>query len=406
MRQREALNLVARSFYERGWLLVAFLPLTQIMGRAVFNVAGSLLLLWGLSGLLAFRPRLDRKLLGLYVMTLASFTCSAVLASDSAEAFRKLFIFVLYSLLPWLVYSAIRSAKDIQRLATAFAWSGALSMLLLWIRYAYQFHADSFVPELRMREDNLPFLLPFLLYTIMEHKRFRHRHIAALGATSVFATYIILSNGRSALLALLLSILVYGFLAIEIRKRVAVLVVIAVVVSAWALRGQHLIRNAQRESDLSSALNIVSSFRIELWQNALNHPPENLWFGSGMGNIPGEVLTVQGATAPNLKHLHNFLLDCGYENGIIGLFLTLCMIAYLLALAASSWRHGSPCDRRLLGTLLSAAAAILVGASLSYSYTSKQFAIYLLTIAFAAVAYQTLDSLAPPGVQPKTRPHS
>lgn len=381
-----SLTTISRSFFAWGWLLVAALPFAQVIGRGVFNVLGVGLLAWGLLSMAIERPRLDGRMLSLYLLMLASFTCSAALAEDPKVAFERLKTFVLYSLLCWPVLAALRTDDDLQKLIDAFAVAAAFSIGTLWVIYFFKFRQPGFIPELHMREDNLPLLLPFLLCYLQQRPVLRYRLPIAIAVTAIVVVYVILSNGRAALLALLVGLSAYILLVAGMRKRTALVLVAGVLVTAWGLRGHHLVRNVAPDSSFAQALNTASSFRMELWQNAIANPPKNIWLGSGMGNIPDVVLTVQGAGAPNLKHLHNFLLDCGYENGLLGLLLLVLFLGCGLLASSRRWVEGSMDQRQRYGTLMAPALAIMTGALFSYSYSSRQFAIYLFVLSGASSA--------------------
>ena len=59
-----------RLFFRQGWLLLAVLPLTQIGGRALFNLVAGLYVVWGLLSLWGRRDRLDRSTILLYLALL------------------------------------------------------------------------------------------------------------------------------------------------------------------------------------------------------------------------------------------------------------------------------------------------------------------------------------------------
>jgi O-antigen ligase len=135
-----------------------------------------------------------------------------------------------------------------------------------------------------------------------------------------------------------------------------------------------------------TTLNRSSSFRLELWSNAIRHPPENLLLGAGLGNTPNSLLAVNTATSANLRHLHNFVLDTWHETGLLGLTMLMAWLVYLIRATFEAWQHAPVRVRTALGGLLGASAAILTSALLSFSYGSKQFACYLFVLLVAGVA--------------------
>lgn len=166
--------------------------------------------------------------------------------------------------------------------------------------------------------------------------------------------------------------------------------------------GSRIYRDADTSSGLTHAIDVASSKRYELWVIAVEPPPENIWFGSGMGNIPNSVLTVHRRTTRQLGHLHNFLLDCWYETGFVGLALLLAWIGSSTLAGLQNWTRSMDTDAAYRGTLLAACMAILANALFSYSYSSKQFACYL----FMYLCLGRLVPTAGQDVAPATRPQS
>lgn len=377
-------------FFAGGWLAVAALPYAQILGRGVFNVLGTLFLGWGMASLIVVRPRFDRIPILLLGALLLSFATSTVLAADTGIAISRLKTFLLYCGV-WLpVYGAIRNANDLARLNYWLAVTATLAIMTLAVRYLLSYDEVGFLPERDMREDNLPLLLPFLLLQLRQVRTPSVATTLKALVVASFSAYVIISNGRAALVGLLTALTVYGILAARLRPLQILAIAGAIVVAAVMLRGESLYRGATLDADRSAFVNTITSYRAQLWRNAFDTPPANVWFGAGMGNIPESVLFVPGANATKLGHLHNFLLDCGYENGLVGLGFLIAFISYCLARGFANWRWTSGESRLLYGTLLAASAAILANALLSYSYTSKQFAIYLMM--FVTIASKALQS--------------
>lgn len=381
------LGNLGHSFFSLGWMAVGLLPLTQVLGRAVFNIAGSLFLAWGLASLLTRAPRLPRSTLLLYGLLITSFAASSLAAENVAAALSRWNTFLLYSLVAFPVAAAIRTAANLRRLIDAFAVGGVLTVTAVYIALAVQHGDGGFVPEKLMREDNLPLLLPFILCAL--HQRCRRQHFVPLAfvALVTVAAYIVLSNGRAALLGLIVGLSVYALLALGARWRTVAITVALILAAAVAVRGEHLYRrHVTVDQDMLTTLNRTSSFRLELWTNAIRNPPDNILIGAGMGNTPKFLLRVNAATSANLRHLHNFLLDTWHETGLLGLAALVAWLAHLGRRALLSWRQSSTALRPYLATLLAASAAIISSALFSFSYGSKQFACYLFVFLLAATA--------------------
>jgi hypothetical protein len=79
-------------------------------------------------------------------------------------------------------------------------------------------------------------------------------------------------------------------------------------------------------------------------------------------------------------------------------------LGILLHRAIGNWQSNLEERRRQLGVLLSASFAILANALLSYSYTSKQFVIYLSLFLLVAATADTRAATRGVGAPPKTKP--
>lgn len=372
------LDLLTRGFFRGGWMLVAFLPLAQVLGRAVFNIVGAFYLFWGLLSLLSRRPKLDAYVL-FHLSTLAvSFAISAILAEDNSKAFERWWLFVLYAAvcLPVLAAAVVETDAKASFVAASAA-SGILTITYLYVAYWVIVDDPGFVPEKRLREDNLPFLLPLILCAVQYRLKWRHRHVVAFLIALATTIYVVLSNGRAALIGLLVGIAAYGVLVLRWRLLRVSGAIAAIVVAAYLTRGSHIFRDASLHDGIGQAIDIVSSNRSELWLKAIQHPPSNLWFGTGMGNIPDSVLEVKQRSVEHLGHLHNFILDSWYETGIIGVALLALWLASSFVIGMRNWLNSTGLQAHYIGALLSASFAIVANASFSYSYASKQFAVYL-----------------------------
>ena len=78
----------------------------------------------------------------------------------------------------------------------------------------------------------------------------------------------------------------------------------------------------------------------------------------------------------HLGHLHNFLFDAWYETGLVGLTALLTFVTVPLV---RGWRIARAGGEQGVwaGLFLASAAALLVAGLLSFSYASRQFALYL-----------------------------
>ncbi len=373
-------NKLREAFFRRGWLLLAVLPLTQLGGRALFNSVAGLYALWGLLSLWSRRNRLDRITTLLYLTLLGVFLLGIPGAIDPAEALRSWGVFLMQSLSLLLMQVALReSPGHPDRLLDAMALFGGITLaglVLLLPYYGLGWSGRPFDPSSQLQEDNLPFLLPFMLGWIWRQGDGRWRYGAMVGITAVALGYVVLSEGRAALLGLIAGLATFCWVALGWRLRWSALLAALVLVIG-------IIANTapfhKSELDLNHPLDAFTAGRTILWRQAIQHPPERAWLGVGIGNgsYAREVLSFDlGGDRVQVKHLHNFLMDAWYETGLLGLGALLILIGAVFGRLVLSWRRLSAEDRQRAGVLLAATLAILTAGLLSFGYTSRYFACY------------------------------
>jgi len=367
-----------RRFFAYGWLLPSLLPITHAGGRAAYLILAGIYVLWGLAASYKAPVSLDRvsriAVLLLFFL-LGSALVSAGHAYDSWRALDKWLTFAFQTLVFPLTLLALRyESNSVQRLTRWLGLGGMLTVLALCLRLPHDFKAPDFVPEFVLREDNLPWLLPFILAWTTSTAAYR-RSLLVLSLTVVLA-YIYFSDGRSALLGVTLSLAVYVLIGRGWTMIRAGLCAAAIFIVGVSVQGSRFLRAALQHEDMNSLMSAFTSFRSVLWQRAIENPPDSLWWGIGMGNLRYETELMRVADL-QLGHLHNFLLDAWYEIGGIGLAALLVFIMFPLLQFARRWAGLSIAERQLAGIYLAALVAILAAALFSFSYSSKQFAMYL-----------------------------
>ena len=112
-----ARSALAVSFFKSGWLLVAVLPLTQLGGRALFNITAGIFAVWGLLSLWGHHRNLDRATTLLYLAVLGVFLLGIPGAIDPAGGLRIWAGFLAPSLAVLLVQAALwKSPNALDRL--------------------------------------------------------------------------------------------------------------------------------------------------------------------------------------------------------------------------------------------------------------------------------------------------
>lgn len=373
-------NNIQEAFFRQGWLLPAVLPLTQLGGRALFNSIAGIYALWGLLSLWSRRKRLDRTTTLLYLILLGVFLVGIPGSLDPQGALRSWGTFFMQSISLVLMQAALRESPiHPDRLLDAMALFGGITLaglVLLLPYYAFGWSGQPFDPSIQLQEDSLPFLLPFMLGWVWRQSDGRWRYGTMVGITAITLSYVVLAEGRAALLGLIVGLSVFCWVALGWRLRwsssLAVLVlVIGILANTTPFQKSDL--------DPDHPLDAFTAGRTILWRQALQHPPARPWLGVGIGNgsYAGEVLRFKiGEGWHEVKHLHNFLLDAWYETGLLGLGVLLALIGTVFGRLAQVWRRLSAEDRQRAAILLAAALAILTAGLFSFGYTSRYFTCY------------------------------
>jgi|GEM_PF-489982 len=374
-------DTVQEAFFRWGWLLVAVLPLAQLGGRALYTVLVGIYALWGLPSLWSRRDRLDRATTLLYLALLGVTLLGVPGSADPEGSLRIWGQFVVQTSTLLLMQAALReSPAHPDRFFNAIALFGAITLAGVYLVLPYYWlgwSGQPFDPRTQLREDNLPFLLPFLLGWFWWHGDRRWRYGPMAGVTAAVLGYVLISQGRAALLGLIVGLTVFCWLVLSWRLRWFVPVVVLVLVVGIATNPGPF---QQAELAPDRSFDAFTTGRSILWRQALEHPPARPWLGVGIGNVrhAAEVLSFQiGGMKVQVKHLHNILMDAWYETGILGVGLLIALIGTVLGRLAGGWRRLSDGDRQRAGVLLAAALAIITAGLLSFSYTSRYFACHL-----------------------------
>jgi len=384
MDSKSAFELVRSNFFRWGWLTPAFLPLASVAGRGTFNIVSGVYFLWALVSVsLAPGKRSaiwqQRWFLASYGLMLLVWSLSLTQSSDLQTSGYHLLRYLQFSLTGLFTLVALQQTPfQLSRLMRAMAWGSLLLILVLYLQLPYFLLAVEFIPTQQLHEDNLPWLLPFLLVAISSRARGRWLLPCAIVA---FAVYIGLSQGRAALLAMMATLAVFSILELHLRKQHWLVIGMAVL-ALGIIFGQRFFRGVSNITFDFATMDRFTSGRATIWWQALNSPPENPWLGVGFGNLASRVDILRigdlaGIGEVTVKHLHNFVLDAWFETGILGLSTFLVMLGVVFARVHRTWPGLDQEHRRSAAAAVAGVAALLTAGLLSFSYTSKQFALYL-----------------------------
>lgn len=367
---------IQAGFFSYGWLLPLLTPAAQAGGRALINVLLLIYLLWALIALPGSRVRVERKALLLFAAVLLAYLLSIPGSLEMKPAFHEWVKFALHMASFYITLAVlVQRPEALQRLIAALGGAGLVLLAALLAVLPFQMQKPDFLPVTHMVEDNLPFLLPFSLYYLTVVRRLPWGRWFGLALLCVVLAYVAMSQGRAALAGLLAALLVYGVFVLRWRMSRVAAVGLVLLALAVGVSYDTFFRQAG-VTDWVAWLDKFTSLRSQVWRQALAHPPSNLLLGVGMGNVSAYSEVVVVGQGLHLGHLHNFLFDAWYETGLLGLTALLGFIAVPFARGWRVARGGGELGA-WAGLFLASATALLVSGLLSFSYTSRQFALYL-----------------------------
>ena len=360
-----------------GWLTPVILPVMEILGRSPKNIVLVTYVVWGVVILLREGLGADKLTRYLFYSAIALFGLGLFVAVDPARAIRTWLKFSTFVLMFFATCHVLSVNKDgIQRQFRLLALTGVLSVVALIAKGLIVSSGQALVTPHTMQERNLPFLLPFLFFAIRTLPDRALRWTMIAGAGSFFTVVIALSGGRSAFVALLVSVFVYCLSGFRIKLHVALSLLAVMAVVVIAVSGG-MSRNIDFNNISDANFDKISSNRTVLWRQAIADWPDSPLIGVGMGNVRYTDVVYVPKKDKKVRHLHNFLLDCWYETGFAGLFVYVCLLARLLFVPLKCYRMKAFSDHQLFAPLYAGVAAILAGGMFSFSYYSPQMTIYM-----------------------------
>ncbi len=371
-------NDMQDAFFRWGWLIPAALPLAQVGGRGLFNSIAVAYAVWGLLALWRRRSRLDRMVVLPYLALVGVFLIGIPGAVDPGASLKTWSVFLMLSFSFLLMRAAMgESTGHPDRFLGATALFGvlALAALVLLVPYfAFGWSGVPFFPQFQLKEDGLPFLLPFILGWVWRRGGGRWRYGAMAGIALVALAYVVLAQGRAALVGMIIGLAVFCWAVLGWRLRWGALLAAVVLIIGFLANLGAFLRGGN--VDANHRFDAFTSGRTIMWRQAIQHPPERPWLGVGMGNVGHTPEILDMGSRGKAKHLHNFLMDAWYETGLLGVGALLALFGSVLARLSGNWRNLSPEDRQRAGILLSAMMAIIAAALFSFGYTSRYFALY------------------------------
>lgn len=366
------LQQVREGFFKVGWMIPVLLPTAGVLGRALGNILFFSYLLWAL---LSLRPRdwvMPTALKFSYLALVGVFLLSVSVADKPNEALHFWFRWWVYTLvLPITLSVLARQVLDEVRLMRWLGIAAGVALfgfLILLIKAQWQ-------GEVVARTINgmaLAYMLPFLIAWLRnEYSPGIVRWLAPLLVIMAF-TGLVFADSSTEVLAASIGLLVMLIFHLRYGMRV-MWVALPLLFGVLAIELLPKLSQLQN-TDWLKILDVWSSRRTTMWLDAINHPPENIWLGVGMGNAKYSLPLLH----IEVKGFHNFLFDTWYETGVLGLSVLLALLWLLFAPVVGGLRAASDELKTRCAPWVAGVVAILIVASLDHSYGSVSFAMLML----------------------------
>jgi len=326
------------------------------------------------------RPFLARDqplLTGLVVAYTVWAIASAVWAIDPEEALTTATRLVQVVILLFVVYSSVRTPRDLQVIAWAYVIAAALTSayaLASGVASAGRLTGGIVNSNFLASELVVAIILGAFMLTAAAGLRTR---LLLLGMLTTCGIAFVRTGSREGVVALVLGFIVAIFLAGPHRSRIVAMIFIvsAVGVTYYAKLAPESLR--VRVTSLSSQ---DSAGRTDLWRVALRVGEHRPVTGTGLGNF-ALASPRYAATTYNLSGaqyalgglvVHNMYIETFSELGVVGLVLFLGIIVAALAAAGRGIRRlarGDPAISVIARGLLAGTIGLLV----AYAFSSGQY---------------------------------
>lgn len=362
-------------FFAWGWLLPVFLPFLYMAGRAAGNLFFVVYILWSALSLrrrdLSFPPWLVR----FYLLMLLAYSLGIPGAQEPVAAIYGWVKYALHTSAFFITLIVARSDPDgIRKLVNVAGMTGLATILLLAMQLGYHASQPDFVPAAQVRGLAPAYLLPFMIVWIQERMTEKSRILTGLLLVFSVFTLLVLADSRTELLCASMGLLVFVWL--RSARRTPIILLAALLVPLIVMMRMEVTDPVLVGGDSAGLLDRMSSFRIQIWTQAITEPPLHPLVGVGIDNVRYYDPVIINESR-SVKHLHNFLLDAWYETGWLGLASLLSLLAYLFTQVLSRLREANRTQFQLAVPLISAVMAIMTAAFLDPSYRSKEFSMFM-----------------------------
>jgi O-antigen ligase len=320
-------------------------------------------------------------------------------------AFTTLVDFTKTTLMYVVIVGAVRSVRDVERLAWVYFLAAVIFSLVVLARFGLG--EDGRFARLYYYDSNdlatlIVTALPLGLYFAFTERR-RLLRLAAWGGIAALGVGFIWSGSRGGFLALLVVITYFLLRYTTISKRLRLSAVLAIGLLTAAIASDDYWTRISTLLHPTEDYNLTDEQgRLQIWRRGLGYMIEHPVLGVGAGNFA----TAEGTISPLAERQqrgrgvkwgppHNSYLQVGAELGVPGLLIfggfLLSVFAALRAAptAAGGGRPESPVPTRLAQSL----TAALLGFAVAAFFLTLAYYDMLYMLAGMAVALRKLASL-------------
>lgn len=316
----------------------------------------------------------------LFAVLLAWGTLSAALSLAPHSAY---WVWAKYALLGSAYFITWQLVRQIPQFSLSRALEvigvvGLFSFVLYAVRFFILLGSPDFRPESQIQGFVPAYLSPFTLYLLS--RTFPGKRGVYLGLAYLvgLALLLVFSNSLTEVLTLATALVVLAFFVVPGTRWLmlslgSVVLFFIALIGLFDPAGAVLGQIPGHDGSWFSLLDRLSSHRSQIWYQALTDPPPNPWLGVGTGNV-GLYPPVLITETHIVRHLHNLLLDCWYEIGLVGLLVYLSFYGAQIRAMRLGTKNMDALHR---GVMYASVAGIFVAAMLEQSHRSHHVAMFV-----------------------------
>lgn len=316
----------------------------------------------------------------LFAVLLAWGTLSAALSLAPHSAY---WVWAKYALLGSAYFITWQLVRQIPQFSLSRALEvigvvGLFSFVLYAVRFFILLGSPDFRPESQIQGFVPAYLSPFTLYLLSQTFPGKRGVYLGLAYLVGLALLLVFSNSLTEVLTLATALVVLAFFVVPGTRWLmlslgSVVLFFIALIGLFDPAGAVLGQIPGHDGSWFSLLDRLSSHRSQIWYQALTDPPPNPWLGVGTGNV-GLYPPVLITETHIVRHLHNLLLDCWYEIGLVGLLVYLSFYGAQIRAMRLGTKNMDALHR---GVMYASVAGIFVAAMLEQSHRSHHVAMFV-----------------------------